>query len=131
MRTTRTIGLDVSSFEHWQCTLSGNRASSLIHVRYDHSECALAKSRTHKHRRSIATLDGCNSGGTRVERCIFICAQPLCNRSPQCLARGRVLAAVAFTLNDVEAEIGRNRNPICLAEEEWLCEQNAADRRVF
>src|SRR5262245_52803518 len=103
----------MSSFKHRQRTFSGNSASSLIRVGNDHPECALAKSRPDEHWFSITrTIECGNSGWSRTKICTSLFAEPRCDFAPECLSCGSVVTVIAFSLNDVEPEIRRNRNPI-------------------
>src|SRR6266436_3557884 len=132
MRTTRAVRLDVGSLQHRQCTLARDRTSTLISVGHNHSECALAESRSNDHRFAVAnTLDRCDSRWAGVKVRSSPCRQSFGDRSPQGLAGAPVFAVVSFTLDNIKAEIRRNRNPFSFSKEEWFGQEYATDLWVL
>src|SRR5437879_4672925 len=132
MRTARAVRLDVSSLQHRQCTLARDCTSALISVRHNHSECALAESRSNDHGFAVAdTLDRRDSRWTRVKVLSSSCRQSFGDRSPEGLTSGSVFAVVPFSLDNIKAEIRGYRNPFCFLKKEWFGKESAIDLWVL
>ena len=115
------VRFNMSSLQHRQCAFPRDRTSTFINVGHNHSECALAKSRSNEHGFAVTdTLDCCYSrrAGVRVRSGAW--RQSFGDRFPEGPAAGSVFAVVALSLDNVEAEIQRYWNPFCISEKEWF-----------
>lgn len=118
-------GADVRGVQDREGLLSRDGAAAAVVVRHQDAEGPLAQPRTDEHR--VAVDPGC-----------FL-RRDLCRRGdpleagghlvPQAPS-GRRLRVVALPLDDVEREVRRRWDPERLVEEEWVSEQDAADRIV-
>src|SRR6266404_1516939 len=131
MRPARSVRLDVSGLKHRQCTLTCDRTSPFINIGHNHSECALAKSRSNEHWFAITgTLNRCYSRWAWVKVCSGCCRQSR-DGFPESLADRSILGIVPFSLDNIETEIRRHRNPFFFSEKEWFGQKYATDRGVL
>jgi len=118
--------LDVGCFECGERMLFCYRAGTVISIRNHDPEGPLAETWPNEHSFSISSLLINPLLGNHITRQL---SQPHLDSFPEGFP-GFLGGRVVLSLLDRGLPVGRNRNPFRAVKEKWLCQKNAANRKI-